>query len=259
MAYIISELRNSIGTITFDHFVTRNAFSEGLIGELVDALHGFRKRKVRVVILRAEPGAKVWSAGHDVKELPLSGRDPLAYDDPLRVVVREVVQFPAPVIAMIEGGVWGGACELALACDLRIASETATFAITPAKLGVPYNATGILTCMTAVSLATLKEMFYTAKPVGAKRAEILGMVNRVLPAEELEPFTLNMARDIVNNAPLSIQVIKEQLRILAGAQTLSPETFERIQGLRRKVYDSEDYKEGISAFLDKRKYTFKGK
>ncbi len=256
--YIQTSLEDNIGVITLDHFKSRNALSSGLIDKVLKALDYCLESKARVVIIRAVKGAKVWSAGHDVRELPLSGRDPLAYDDPLRIIVRTIKKFPAPIVAMIEGGVWGGACEVSLACDLRIATKESTFAITPAKLGVPYNISGILTCMSAVSLATLKEMFFTAQPISAERAEKMGMINHVVDKEELEDFTFNMARQISTNSPLSVSVIKEQLRILSNAQPLMPHEFERIQGLRRKVYDSKDYHEGINAFLEKRASNFTG-
>ena len=124
--------------------------------------------------------------GHDVGELPEERRDPLGWDDPLRYLVRAIEEFPAPVIAMIEGGVWGGACELAFACDLIIAEPTVTFAVTPARLGVPYNVSGMLTFLNACSLAIVKEMVFTAKPITAERAERLGIVNHTLPAEDCE-------------------------------------------------------------------------
>jgi methylmalonyl-CoA decarboxylase len=211
-----------------------------------------------VVIFRAKPGAKVFSAGHDVDELPESRRDPLGWDDPLRQLVREIQNFAGPVIAMIEGSVWGGATETVFACDFIVATETATFAVTPAKLGVPYNVGGMLTFLNATGLRIAKEMTFTGQPIDAIRAERHGIINYVVPARELEVFTLRLARQIAENAPLSIAVMKEQLRILAGAHTMSPQGFERVQGLRRVVYDSYDYREGIRAFKEKRNPVFKG-
>ena len=102
------------------------------------------------MILRARPGASVWSAGHDVGELPAHGRDPLAYNDPLRRLVRAIQLSSVPIIALVEGSVWGGACEIVVSCDLVIATPAATFAFTPARLGVPYNTAGILNMMKSI-------------------------------------------------------------------------------------------------------------
>ena len=160
----------------------RNALSRALIDELIAALEEIKAAAARSVILRAHPGATVWSAGHDVAELPGPGRDPLGYEDPLRRVVRAIETLPLPVIAMIEGSVWGGACELAITCDLVIATPDATFALTPAKLGVPYNTAGILNMMSSISMPLLKEMLFTARPISSERALHLGMINYVVPA-----------------------------------------------------------------------------
>ena len=138
---------------------------------------------------------------------------------------------------------------MAFACDLIVVAPTATFAVTPARLGC-LDVSGMLTFMNACSLRILKEMAFTAKTITATRAEALGIVNHVVPADELQFFTDSLARDIAENAPLSISVMKEQLRMLAGAHPMSPRRFERVQGLRRIVYDSADYIEGIQAFRE---------
>jgi methylmalonyl-CoA decarboxylase len=259
MSYVITTIEDSIGTIMLNHGQKRNALSQPLIADILEALGAFRQQNLRVIILRAQEGATVWSAGHDVSELPQGHRDPLGWDDPLRRLIRELENYPAPIIAMIEGSVWGGACEVAFACDLVIAADDTTFAITPAKLGVPYNLSGLLTFMSTISLHIVKEMAFTGSPMKAERAERLGIVNRIVSRKELQQHTYEIARQIVRNSPLSIAVMKEELNLLANAHDLSPLMFERIQSLRRVVYNSQDYQEGIRAFLEKRPPTFTGK
>src|SRR4051812_4948976 len=117
MTYTLSQVTESVGTITLDHERRRNALSHALVEEVIAALRSFQEAKVRVVILRAKAGAKGFSAGHDIGELPESRRDPLGWDDPLRQLVREIENFPGPVIAMVEGGVWGGATQAFFGCD----------------------------------------------------------------------------------------------------------------------------------------------
>lgn len=256
---ITCRIDGPIGTITLDNPAKRNALSEALVRELIAALAECAALEIRCVVLRAAPGAKIWSAGHDVSELPAGGRDPLGWQDPLRHLVRQIEDFPAPVIALVDGSVWGGACETVMACDLIVATPEASFAATPARHGVPYNISGLLTFMNTLPLHVAKEMLFTAQPVAAPRLAEMGIVNHVVSQDEIEAKTYEIAQCIVRNAPLSISVMKEQLKILAGAHTMSPQDFERIQGLRRAVYDSEDYAEGIRAFKEKRKASFRGK
>lgn len=174
------------------------------------------------------------------------------------MLTRAIQEYPVPVLGLIEGGVWGGGCEVAMACDILVATPEATFAITPAKLGVPYNLGGLLTVMNMIPLPVAKEMLFTVQPIPAAQALNLGVVNYIKPAEEIEAFVYHLASQIVANAPLSISVMKEALRLLSSARSITPELFERIQGLRRTVYDSQDYQEGLNAFLGKRKPHFRG-
>ncbi len=258
MSLVQTEISEKLGVITLNNTHNLNALSIKLVEDIIAALDDFQKRKIRVVILRAPDGVKVWSAGHDVKELPLKMRDPLSYYDSLERLLRAVEEYHGPVIAMVHGSVWGGACDLIMTCDMVVADKTAQFAMTPAKLGVPYNSTGILHFMNRLPINIAKEMFFTAEPVPAERALQVGIINHLVAEEELLPFTLKLAEIINTRSLLSIEVIKEQFRILSKAFPISPADFERIQGIRRKVYDSHDYEEAITAFLEKRLPKFKG-
>lgn len=258
MGLVDSHISNGIGTITLNNPKKLNSLSKDLISDLVAALEVMRQENVRVAILKAPDGSKIFSAGHDVRELPVDGRDPLTYNDPLRLAVRTIEHFPAPVIAVIEGSVWGGACELVMSCDIIIAGEDSTFAITPAKLGVPYNISGVQNLMLTGGMPLCKEMLFTAQPFPVKRLVEAGIVNHAVPRDELQGLAQSLAEAISKNSPLVIGLLKEELRLLATSHNLSPETFERVQSMRRQVYDSHDYREGIKAFFEKRPPSFKG-
>lgn len=254
---VLTQLVDGIGTITLNQPAKRNALSMGLVEEFITALADFQKLPARVVIVRAAADAKVWSAGHDISELP-QGQDPLLYSDSLERLLRAVKGFPAPVIAMIHGSVWGGATDLVLSCDLIIGDETSSFAITPANLGLAYNTAGLLQFVRRLPLNLVKEMFFTAAPVKAEDAAKWGILNHLVPAADLEQFTLDLAKSMATKAPLVLSAVKEQLRILVEANSITPDVFERIQELRQRVYQSADYQEGIRAFHEKRKPVFRG-
>lgn len=256
-ALVKIETREKIGIVTMANPKKRNALSKALLSDLNQALDDFAAQKLSVAIIRAEKDIKVWSAGHDISELP-SKQDPLGYYDPLEETLRKIQTFPGPVICMVQGGVWGGACDLVMTSDIVIGDPSCTFAITPVKLGLPYNASGILHFMNRLGNNIAKEMFFTADPVPALRAKELAILNHLVEADELESFTISMAERIASHSALSVSVIKEQFRLLSNAHPVSPETFGRIQALRARVYDSNDYEEGIRAFKEKRPPIFSG-
>lgn len=258
MNLVLTQLDNAIGTLTLNRPAKLNSISAELADDLIAGLDLMEQAQARVVILRAAAGVKVWSAGFDINELPLRRRDPLGYEDALERLLRRVQDFPSPIIAMVEGSVWGGACDLCLSCDLIMCTPEATFAITPAKIGLPYNASGLVHFLNELGPHKAKEMFFTALPLTAQEAENCRMVNHVVPADELETYTQRIAQAIARNSPLAVRVLKRQFRLLLSGQVLSPETFESIQGMRREVYDSADYEEGIQAFKEKRSPAFKG-
>lgn len=260
-SYTSTQFYDFMGIITLHHSKMRNALSRELVEEVISALNEFTKKKVRVVILRAHPGSSVWSAGHNVKELPEKGKDPLSEIDPLRRLIAKIKLSEFPVIASVEGGVFGGANEVVAACDIVIAADNATFKFTPARMGVPYDRVGLLTMINAVGLRAAKEMIFTARTFDATWAEAHGLVSRVVPLSDLEKETLSEAEDIAKNAPLAIRSMKYTLGALSetalpftvfGREDFLTETY------RFKAYSSNDYEEGKRAFFEKRAPVFKG-
>lgn len=257
-ALVATTTHGRVGVLTLQDTAKRNALGTRMVHQIVTALDLYRIRGLRAVVLRSAPGMTVWSSGHDVDELPPGRRDPLAYDDPLEQCMRAIRSLPMPVLAMVRGSVWGGAFDLVLSCDVVIADETATFAITPANLGLPYNTTGLLHFLGRLPSNVVKEMFFTAKPVDARQAERWMAVNHLVPASDLERFTMDVAETMASKAPLALAAVKEQLRVLTDYQPVAAQVYERIQSLRRAAYDSRDYLEGLAAFAEKRQPHFQG-
>jgi methylmalonyl-CoA decarboxylase len=137
MALIQTSISENIGTIAFDNYAKRNALSATLIAEMLAAFEEFKAKDVRALVLRSAVKEKVWSAGHDVSELPKADVDPLPYSDPLEQLLRAVKNFPAPVIAMVHGSVWGGACDLIMSCDLSSGMKPAHLRSRRPKSGWP--------------------------------------------------------------------------------------------------------------------------
>lgn len=259
MALVESTIADRIGILRMNRPEKHNALNGDLMREMTDGLDGLAGQDARAIILRAAPGTKVWSAGHDINEIPEPRRDPLGYFDALETLLRKVQDCPVPVIAMVEGSVWGGACDLCAACDLIVAARGSAFAMTPAKIGIPYNASGLIHFTNVLGVNKAKEMFFTAQPVSVEDAWNNGFVNHVVPAEELEAFTMKLAGTIAANAPLAVRAIKAEFRLLSRGHHIDAETAEQIQAIRRQVYDSADYVEGLRAFKEKRAPRFEGK
>ena len=256
MSLIQTRDSENVATIAFDNYAKRNALSAVLIAETMAALDQFHAKGIRAVVLRSASNEKVWSAGHDVDELPKADIDPLPYSDPLQQLLRAVKAFPAPVIGMVHGSVWGGACDLIMSCDLVYGDETCTFAITPAILGLPYNAAGLLNFLNRVPMAIAKEMFFSAEPISAQRAEQVNIINQLVPQADLEEHVYRLARTIASRSPQAITAAKEAMHVLSEAIAINPSTYERLHGLRRDVYFGPDYREGIQAFMEKRPAKF---
>jgi len=246
--------------VTMANSARRNAMSTDMLAELTAALVAAEDSGARALIFRAEPGVTTWSAGYDIAELPIDGSDPLTWTNPLEGFLHAVRLAPFPVIAAVEGGVWGGACEFVFTCDLIVAVRTASFAITPARLGVPYNTAGVAHLLSALPLNIAKELFFTADPISAEAAASYGVVSRlVADTEEMTTTAAELGRRIASLAPLAIRAIKGEMTALTDARSLTSDDFERLTALRRDAWSSEDYQEGIRAFSERRSPRFTGR
>lgn len=253
----VSVLQEHIGRIEISNPGSRNALSGALLMALDHQLASFAAQRIRVVILGCEPVQGVWSAGHDITEV-LAERDPVAHGKPLDRLLRRLRAYPGVVIAKVSGSVWGAAVDLVMSCDLVVADESASFTMTPSNLGVPYTTSGLMRFMHNLPIHVLKEMFFCAQQLDAERAVHFGVINRLTDSRQLNDVTQSMAVQIAAKAPLAVQAVKEQLRILEDLQPMPVEAMERIAELRRQACESSDLREGVEAFLARRTPVFTG-
>lgn len=255
---VLLTLDGGVGVITMNDPARRNALGRVMLSGLISAIQDAERAEARAIVLRAAPGCPVWCAGFDIGALG-GGVDPLARDGALHTLFAAIAGCPAPVIAMLDGGAWGGGADLALRCDIAIGSPAASLAFTPARLGLPYDPEGLANVLLRAGLAVAMEMFATAQPVAAERALVAGMLNHVVPAAELEAFTLAMAARIAGNAPLAVMAAKRQLRALNAALPVPPAAMQALLEARATALASEDFAEGIAAFRAKRAPVFRGR
>lgn len=255
---IRTEVHGAIGTITIDHAARRNAMTAEMWRTLPEAfaLLG-HDSAVRVIILRGA-GEDAFVSGADISEFaqkrtPENAREYELFNERAYDAVRVC---PKPVIAMIHGFCMGGGVGLAAGADLRVAADDAVFGVPAAKLGLGYPPRGLATLLSLIGPSHVKELFFTALRVPAQRALAMGLLNQVVPKADLEQHVLGLARTIADNAPLTIAAIKLTLAQLTGGP--AEQDPQAIAMAVQRCFDSEDYREGVRAFLDKRKPRFQG-
>jgi methylmalonyl-CoA decarboxylase len=253
-----TQIANNIGIATISKPPV-NSLSSDVCEQLLASFDEFEKAHVRVIIIRANPNTKIWSAGHDIREIPLDGHDAVTWTTGFERVLHRVRSSTVPVIAMLHSSVWGAACDLAVTCDLAIGTPKTTFAITPVKLGISYNTAGMSHFLGVLPLHIIKEMVFTGNPLSAEDAYRFGLLNRLVNPEKLEATTMEIATTIAGRAPLAVSVVKAELSSLSRGAPLSADEFEAIQATRRAAFLSNDLKEGVKAFFEKRTPVFQGK
>ena len=255
---ILVEKEGALGWIVFDHPERRNAVSVDMWRAVPPAARELdQDPEIRVVILRGS-GEVAFVAGADISEFEQrrSGDGAAAYEGATGQAFSALGSISKPVIAMIHGFCVGGGMATALAADLRYSADDGVFAIPAARLGLGYHAGGIEALQAVVGPSVAKEIFFTARRFDADEALRMGFLNGVLPKAELEARVREIAGQIAENAPLTVGSVKRIVRELAREP--AKRDYAAIDDSIQRCFDSEDYKEGVRAFMEKRTPRFRG-
>ena len=254
------EKRGPVGWLVFNQPAKKNAISGDMWRAIPPAMEQFdRDPEVRCVAFRGA-GTEAFAAGADISEFEKnrSGEGAVGkYDDLLDRVLHAIQGSPKPSLAMIYGFCLGGGVEIALACDLRYCGASAQFGIPAAKLGLGYNIEGHKRLLETVGHARAREIMFLGRRYNADEAFTMGLVHRVLPDTELEPYVDDVMQTLCANAPLSIANTKTILEEYVKSSGAPDE--DRMRAAIERCAKSADYVEGRRAFMEKRKPRFTGK
>lgn len=241
--------------LTIEHPDRRNALTPEILDTMAEALRN-PPDGVRVAVLTGA-GEKAFSAGYDITRLGDRDRD----DDAtaFRRAVRALADFEYPTVARINGVAAGGAFELITACDLRVAVDDARFGLTPAKLGLVYEAEGIRRVMDVVGGPNARELLYTADFVDAERAMEMGLLNRLVSRADLDEATDDLVESIAGNAPLSLTGSKRIIDAIQEKRDLEGVEVEWADRLRRESATSRDHRHAVEAFEAGEEPEFEGR
>jgi enoyl-CoA hydratase/carnithine racemase len=256
---ILGHVENGIGHIVFNNPEKRNAVSLDMWQRVAELLDDYEKDPAVRLLVLSGAGGKAFVSGADISKFANERATEEAVAEYGRMtgeVYTRLQEFPKPTIARINGYCVGGGVAVAACCDMRICEEGSKFAVPAAKLGLGYQAKYVKRLSDLVGPSFTKEIFFTARLFDAVEAKDMGLVNRVVPAGELDAYVAEYAARITANAPLTILALKAAVGELG--KDADERDMARCDALVDDCFKSQDYLEGRSAFLEKRKPEFTG-
>lgn len=258
---LVDQPADAVARLTLNNPEKRNPLDHEVLDAIAATLPELAAGiEARCLLITGAGGA--FSAGYDIGAIP---QDTFAEDaealvaHPFHAAMEALSAHPYPVVAAINGHCLGGGLELAVRCDLRVCAAGAKLGMPPAKLGLIYGHTGLERFIDVIGVAQTRELFLTGRNVSAARAESIGLVNEVVADAEVEAASLALASEIAANAPLATRGNKRAIEALARRPRLTPEEERELVELRRSCFASDDFREGIQAFAEKRKPRWKGR
>ena len=258
---LLTKRDKNICTLTINRPEKHNFLTSALLEELALAVSGLAiDPDVRVLIIRGA-GETSFSAGYDISAIPTEqdSKTPICTISPLEKALRAIGNFPYPVMAMVNGDAFGGGCELAVACDIRIGRHGIVMGMPPAKLGLVYPPAGFRRFLRVLGFVKTLEMFLTGRRYDSRDCLRMGLLNEVVEPERLETATQTLAREISENAPIALRGTKQSLYKMAETVILDEKDEAELAALFAHSLLSEDLREGKRAFKEKRKPHFKGR
>jgi enoyl-CoA hydratase/carnithine racemase len=247
-----------LARLTIDNPAKRNALDHAILDAIAETVPQLDARCLLITAV-----GPVFSAGYDIGNLPreqFTERAEKLVAHPFHSAIEALEAFPFPAVAALNGHTIGGGLELALSCDLRIAASSIKVGMPPAKLGLVYSHTGLRKFIDAIGVPRTRELFFTGRNIDVDKALAWGLVNEIVPAEELAERAVAYAADVAGNAPLSLAGNKRVIReLLVGEGTLDPDVEAELVELRESCFQSEDFFEGVRAFAEKRPPNWQGR
>jgi enoyl-CoA hydratase/carnithine racemase len=258
---LIDEPLDGVRRLTISNPAKRNALDHAILDGIADAVRAADGDGTRCVLLTGAHG--MFSSGYDIGDIPedvFAAEAEKLVAHPFTSAIDALDAADVPTVAALPGHTIGGGLELALACDLRIARDGIKLGMPPAKLGLVYSHTGLRRFLHAIGEPRTRELFLLGRTIEARTAREWGLLHAVAGEEDLEGAALDWAEELVANAPLSVRGNKRVLRaLLASGETLAPDVEAEVIALRKACFASEDLKEGVKAFGEKRPARWQGR